>query len=211
VIAHSLGNGVVGSALKSGMAVNNYLMMQAAFSAKAYNAGLPTEGRFEVAEGQKPTPDGLDDKGYAGYLHGVQANIINMFNAADFALATGRVGPFEANWEANQLDYKPDDPPGIGEYSYHPQSKGSVSYTSSGAARRVDDVHESMAFLARTRTKAVGALQGVGGAISREINLGEGTIFNFSRERPDHSAQFNRNIQQTDAFYKEVFRYLGFE
>jgi hypothetical protein len=204
VIAHSLGNGVVGSALKSGMAVNNYLMMQAAFSAKAYNAGLPTEGRFKEAEDKKPTPDGMNEKGYAGYLHGVQANIINMFNADDFALATGAVGPFKANWEANQLDYKPDDPPGVGRYSYDSQNQGSVSYTLSETTRKVGDPHESMAFIARTRTKAVGALQGVGGVISREVNLGVAP-YNFGRNRADHSAQFNRNIQQTDAFYKTVF------
>jgi hypothetical protein len=211
VIAHSLGNGVVGSALKSGMAVNNYLMMQAAFSAKAYNGGLPAEGRFGVADAQEPTPDSFAEKGYAGYLHGVQANIINMFNVSDFALATGTAGPFKANWEANQLDYKPDDPPGVGRYSYDPQTQGSVAYTLSEITRKVGDPHESMAFIARTRTKAVGALPGVGGVVSWEVNLGEGTRFNFSRDRSDHSAQFNRNIQQTDAFYKEVFRYLGFE
>ncbi len=207
VIAHSLGNGVVGSALKSGMAVNNYLMMQAAFSAKAYNAGLPTEGRFGVAEGQKPTPDSLADKGYAGYLHGVQANIINMFNPVDYALATGTAGPFETNWEKNQIDYKPDDPPGVGRYSYDPQSRGSVSYTPSETTRSVSDPHESMAFLARTRTKAVGALPGVGGAVFEEVNLRDAP-YNFGRTRPEHSAQFNRNIQQTDAFYKTVFGYL---
>jgi hypothetical protein len=204
VIAHSLGNGVVGSALKSGMAVNNYLMMQAAFSAKAYNAGLPTEGRFKEAEDKKPTPDGMNEKGYAGYLHGVQANIINMFNADDFALATGAVGPFKANWEANQLDYKPDDPPGVGRYSYDSQNQGSVSYTLSETTRKVGDPHESMAFIARTRTKAVGALPSVGGVVSREVNLGVAP-YNFGRNRADHSAQFNRNIQQTDAFYKTVF------
>jgi hypothetical protein len=209
VIAHSLGNGVVGSALKSGMAVNNYLMMQAAFSAKAYNAGLPTEGRFKEADDKKPTPDGLDDKGYAGYLHGVQANIINMFNVSDFALATGTVGPFEfeANWEANQLDYKPDDPPGVGRYSFDNQNQGSVSYTLSGTTRRVSDPHESMAFIARTRTKAVGALPSVGGVVFEQVDLREAP-YNFGRNRADHSAQFNRNIQQTDAFYKTVLSYL---
>jgi hypothetical protein len=191
------------------MAGNNYLMMQAAFSAKAYNAGLPTEGRFKEADDKKPTPDGLDDKGYAGYLHGVQANIINMFNVSDFALATGTVGPFEfeANWEANQLDYKPDDPPGVGRYSFDNQNQGSVSYTLSGTTRRVSDPHESMAFIARTRTKAVGALPSVGGVVFEQVDLREAP-YNFGRNRADHSAQFNRNIQQTDAFYKTVLSYL---
>ena len=209
VISHSLGNGVVGSALKSGMAVHNYIMMQAAFSAKAYNASLASAQRFQDAEVQRPTPDLAADRGYGGYFAGVQANVINMFNEVDFALATGTVVGFETNWEKNQIDYKPDDPPGIGQYYYGTYSQGSVSYTFDGTTRLVNDIHESLAFVARTRTKAVGALAGVGGAVSQEVNIGEGTPYNFSRSRSDHSAQFNRNIQQTHPFYQRVFDALG--
>ncbi|MCX6937920.1 MAG: alpha/beta hydrolase, partial [Verrucomicrobia bacterium] len=184
VISHSLGNGVVGSALKAGMTVNNYIMMQAAFSAKSYNASLPTLPRFQAAESLKATPDLAADRGYGGYLQGVQANIINMFNPVDFALATGTVAGLEANWEKNQIDYKPDDPPGIGQYYYGTYSQGTVSYTLNGT---------------------MGALAGVGGVVSEEVNIGEGTIYNFDRSRSDHSAEFNRNVQQTDAFYRFVF------
>ncbi len=67
-----------------------------------------------------------------------------------------------------------------------------------------------MAFIARTRTKAVGALPSVGGVVFREVDL-RGAPYNFGRNRADHSAQFNRNIQHTDAFYKKVFKYLAFE
>ena len=61
-----------------------------------------------------------------------------------------------------------------------------------------------MAFIARTRTKAVGALAGVGGVISQEVQLNSNT-YQFGTTRPDHSAEFTRNIQVLQPFYRLVF------
>lgn len=216
VASHSLGAAVMISALKQGMVVNNYLVLQGAFSAKSYDVSLPALQRFQDAETGKPTPDMALDLGYGGYLANVQGTLINMFNPFDFALATGTTVGVETNWEINQVDSKPDDPVGVGQYSYFSGLPvgytgpiplgGSVYYSIFQAAiRAVTDPHESMAFVARTRTKAVGALTGVGGAISQEINLGEGTVYDFGRSRPDHSAEFTRNIQVLQPFYRFVF------
>ncbi len=219
VASHSLGAGVVLSALKEGMAVNNYLVLQGAFSAKSYDANLPTLQRFQDAEAGKPTPDMALINGYGGYLANVQGTLINMFNPDDFALATGTILGVETNWEKNQIDSKPDDPVGVGQYNYVTQQPagytgpiplgGSVYYSIFQAAiRPVTDPHESMAFIARTRTKAVGALAGVGGVVSQEVQLNN-TTYNFGATRSDHSAEFTRIIQQTVAFYQRVFDSVG--
>ncbi len=51
-------------------------------------------------------------KGYRGFLKAIGGNanrIVNFHNLDDFALATGtKFFFFEANWEKNQIDYKPD-------------------------------------------------------------------------------------------------------
>jgi hypothetical protein len=210
VASHSLGAGVVLSALHAGMSVNNYLIMQGAYSAKSFNVNLPTLQKFQDAENEHATPDLANKLGYGGYLSGVSGTVVNMLNQFDFALATGSIsvpiyGGIELNWEANQLISKPDDPLGVGQYYYYPYSEGSVSYTLTGTTRLIYDAHESMAFVARTRTKAVGAMPGVGGIVSQDIDLSEGTIYDFKRIRADHSAQFTRRVQDVQAFYRTVF------
>jgi hypothetical protein len=209
VASHSLGAGVVLSALKEGMRVNNYLILQGAMSAKCYNGNLPTLEKFQDAETEHATPDLANKLGYGGYLSGVNGTLINMFNPDDFALATGTIPIYgEANWEENQRISKPDDPLGVGQYYYHTYSEGSVSYTLTGTTRLVNDTHESMAFIARTRTKAVGSMEGVSGTVSQEVKLNSNT-YGFGAIRPDHSAQFTRRLQKTQAFYQRIFDFVG--
>jgi hypothetical protein len=58
------------------------------------------------------------------------------------------------------------------------------------------------AFVARSRTKAVGALDYAGGPIGAKINLRDD--YGFGRERSDHSGQFTRNIQKLGSLYKKM-------
>jgi hypothetical protein len=58
------------------------------------------------------------------------------------------------------------------------------------------------AFVARSRTKAAGVLDYVGGHIGAKISLRDD--YGFGRERSDHSGQFLRNIQKLDPLYQKM-------
>ena len=58
------------------------------------------------------------------------------------------------------------------------------------------------AFVARSRTKAVGALDYIGGPIGAKVNLHDD--YGFGNTQPDHSGQFTRNIQKLSSLYKKM-------
>ena len=94
--------------------------MEGAFPAGCYDesggegaGGVNGYDRFWIADVSRPTPDYHDTAmGYRGFLKRIRNNatrIVNFHNALDYALATGiKFFWFEANWEKNQVDYKPD-------------------------------------------------------------------------------------------------------
>src|SRR6202030_2814912 len=117
--------------------------------------------RFITAEAGNPTPDTAEQMGYRLFLQSATNHVgkfVSFFNIDDFALATGSIRlagwPFETNWEKNQVDYKPDSI-GLGRYIF----LGGTSYFSilKTSTRAISDVHESLSFVARPRSKAAGA------------------------------------------------------
>ena len=194
VCAHSMGNIVMMEALKRDLSVgrtnvNNYVLMQAAVPAHCYDTSLPNYGVFTNAEQAYHTPDTY--RGYPGTISAaVKNHMVNFYNTNDYALAKATVG----NWEQNQTILKPNT------------AKG---YTSDGTNGFKDDVlvtenREVMSFVARPRSKAVGAQPSVGGVIYvlSEVNLN--VNFGFDNKWDEHSAQFNWNIQRLNTFYAEL-------
>jgi hypothetical protein len=216
IVAHSMGNIVAGSALYRGLTIDNYVLLQAALAAGCYNAtsDINSYSRFTTAEQNSPTPDqAVPSMGYRGYLANVTANLVNFYNPNDFALATGTLGGathlpflwwFDTNWEANEETYKPN-----GDYYYYPE-QADISqsiYRYGSPYGFVSDPQESMSYVARPRSKAVGALTGVGGAIKDQVDLS--ASFGFGRQRDDHSAEFNRSIQGLNTFYAQLLLELS--
>jgi len=62
-----------------------------------------------------------------------------------------------------------------------------------------------MAFVARPRSKAIGADSNSSSVFSHSYNLQD---YGFNGERTDHSGQFNRNIQQLSGFYEAFYNEL---
>ena len=132
LLGHSMGNIVCGSALQQGLTVQNYLLLEGAVPAGCYDesggdgaGGVNGYDRFWEEEEDRPTPDyHAVNKGYRGFLTSISSNaqLVNFHNRLDFALATGtKFFFFEANWEKNQVDYKPDGSPNAihaGDWSY---------------------------------------------------------------------------------------------
>ncbi len=227
VLAHSMGNIVTGEALQEGMQIRNYIMMQAAVPASCYDPNAATLARLVDKDAQVPTPDMHDPTlGYRGYLQSISGTITRYYNPLDYALATGFYGPFETNWESNQLGYKPDGAYQAQSWYYGysasnplqqrgwlwninfsiiPSISGVVPPQSLGAEhyRLVSDSFEMKAFIARSRTKAVGAIDSVGSPIGASVNMQD--RYGFRNSRPDHSGQFTRRIQQVFTLYKDLY------
>ena len=238
LVGHSMGNVVCGSALRQGLIVKNYLLMEAAFPAGCYDesggdgsGGVNSYDRFWALETSEPTPDyhqepnGNLTEGYRGFLKGIGSNasqIVNFHNMDDFALATGiKFFWFEANWEKNQTDYKPDGPGTAihaSDWRYLHDTdepdfdkKGrleNLHFVNSSPVwaltRYVGDSYEIKSFIARPRSKAVGAVDASLGnrpGIMQHVNLQD---YGFDGRESDHSGQFNRRIQQVHELYREI-------
>ena len=194
-----MGNIAVAEALKFDLSsgrtnIDNYVLMQAAVPAHCYDTNLANYARFLTAETNTPTPDMY--RGYAGNISSaVRGSLVNFYNTNDFALATGTLWLIgEVNWEANQVNYKPD----VGlDYSSNETNayKGSTLVT---------DARQIMSFVARPRSKAAGALPGVGGVVATAKQVDLKTSYGFDRGRSEHSAEFNFNIQRLNGFYIEL-------
>ena len=214
VAAHSMGNVVTGSALQRGMGVNRYFLMEAAIPGGCYNDAVNNYPDFLTAEQTKPTPDTGSDLGYRLYVGSAQNNAqktINFYNTQDFALFSGAYPVLgNVSWEQNQKDYKPNGF-STNTYAYdkgppnNPYPAGQRCFLRgiySFSERPVLDIHESMSFVARPRSKAIGAEPSSTSVFPQSIDL-QG--YGFGGQQPDHGGQFNRGIQQLNDFYKIIF------
>jgi pimeloyl-ACP methyl ester carboxylesterase len=214
VAAHSMGNVVAGSALKRGMSVNRYFLMEAAIPGGCYNDAVNNYPPFINREQLHPTPDTVSDLGYRLYVGPAQNNalkIINLYNINDYALAAGAYPVLgNVSWEGNQIGYKPNSF-ATKTYSYDkgpptaPYPMGQRCFlrgTFSLSERPVLDIHESMSFVARPHSKAIGAEPSSSSVFPNSIDL-QG--YGFNAQRADHSGQFNRSTQELNDFYKSIF------
>ncbi|MDP1581223.1 MAG: hypothetical protein Q8M02_13190 [Candidatus Didemnitutus sp.] len=211
VLGHSLGNGVIASALNEGMAAQSVILMQAAMPASMFSSNAPTLTRLTDMENLKPTPESSGNMGYRGVLNsGVNATVYNIYNTNDFALGW---------WVTNQEVAKPEDltdpiPRASRKYTWSSSSGGKLWETNSSPTvelRAVMDAHESFSFVSRSRTAAAGAISVTGGSIGagNNFNVGAGSTSAFGDERYDHSGQFTRPIQQASSFYQFVYDILS--
>jgi hypothetical protein len=208
IAAHSMGNIVTGAALKRGLTLDRYLLMEAAVPAGCYDDSVNNYQRFLAAEANHQTPDTVSEMGYRLFLAPARTNVVkfvSFFNVDDFALATGVTRilgwPFDTNWEKNQVDYKPDNF-GTGTYLYLGNGASYFRAIEDETFRRITDVHESMAFVARPRSRAAGAELHNATVFGSVLNLQ--TSCNFGPEVGDHSGQFTRPIQQLQPFYQRM-------
>ena len=235
IAAHSMGNIVASEALRLGMAVNNYALMQAAVPAACYDADearirrtsqeTHTAGPLIYQMWDSPTPDEDDDAStqalaYRGTFQGIStnANLISFYLSEDYATSFA--------WEINNDQTKP--PMWNGEqgnaslcfnYEYNPQGNpGQKLWMFAVSALYptyyITNKHEAMAYACRTWGKAAGAWGATAGAISANasVNLGDQDFQLPDQTKTgfgeDHSGQFNANIQSLKPFYDELINKL---
>ena len=208
-VAHSMGNIVMMETLKLQLAagsydIDNYVMLQAAVPAHCYDTSLANYSLFTAVEANSHTPDIY--RGFPGNIAtSVNGKIVNFFNTNDFALATGVYVNFIHNvgisWENNEVNFKPDGP-------WYYSSDGTSCFEDLSTHRTVTDPREQMAFVARPRSKAAGALGGVGGVVNTTGQVDLFATYGFGGASQDHSAEFNWNIQRVAPFYKTLLNGL---
>ena len=134
----------------------------------------------------------------------MNAAICNIYNAKDFALDL---------WIFNQKHFKPENlgypiPREVGTlYTWDSTTGlGSLHYGNGffHNPRLVIDPQESVSFIARSRTEAVGALA-TGGSIENNFDVGDNSSTGLSNNRQDHSGEFTRPIQQLYPFYRYLY------
>ena len=231
VMAHSMGNIVVGSALKEGAEIDKYVLMNAAIPAECYDdrseikqkkttktltsLGLKFANTLNWAWneydawalpslGEDSNPD-VTRLAYRGFLKNIKGNFFNFYLPEDFAT--------EEAWEFNNATQKPWDGVGwTGSYSYTP---GNIPTRANRffISHNVTDRYEAMSFVDSSKTKVAGTegrMQVNGGKI-KSINMGDlhrKDGYSFNRT---HSAQFVWTVQATWKFWTELKEVLNGE
>ena len=228
-MAHSMGNILVGSALREGANVRNYALMNAAIPAECYDdsedlrnvskwkalssrgmkiANLITKIRWsgfnnwaKPSIGADPNPK-IASRGYRGYLKGVSCNLINFYLPKDFAT--------EEAWEFHNATQKPLG--GSNRMYKYILGQRIEKYRNAGTSRNpfkrklilddVTDSHEVMACIDSSKTKVAGTEGKMAAAESIDMDK-DG--MNFDRE---HSAQFVWGLQRTWGFWKKMESWL---
>ena len=221
VLAHSQGNVVVTEALKLGAPVKNYVLSQAALPAGCYDSNPAlvdnlTEMGINLING--PAPYLASELGYAGYcpdsvaLHGVR--LVNFFNRQDNALGA---------WKWNNALHKPDQgiafldgiyvfDATIRESHFEVEVPDPITFDPNQPlifSHIVTDPHESMAFVSRSQTQAIGQESKAIRPFVEAVDLHK--EFGFGSASIEHSSQFVLAIQNVHGYYKRLLEVFGLQ
>jgi hypothetical protein len=192
VTAHSLGCVVLTEALKLGLEAESALLQVGAIPAAAYDTRDVLNLRDMV---DVETPTLASEGGYLGYIEQTRTPVYTMYNYADATFfgwniaqkqmkPTSKRGGYRYVWKANA-------PPGKRARLYYDTSWFTSDY------RIVTDPHEIMAFVAKSKTHAIGAETRVSGHVRHVFDLAR-SPFEF---HTGHVVGWTRGVQQTTAFY----------
>lgn len=199
VVAHSMGNIVTGSALRKGMSVVNYVLLNAAVPAMCYDESTSLHQWNYVTPNDDPD-NGTKDMAYLGKLKTLNPNVINFFLTRDFATTF--------SWENNNNLFKPQNQiitSCVRGYTYaRANPSGTKLYVDFCVSplRHLIDEDEAMAFACQSLTKTIGAEGRAAGSIGSTVDM---DTYSFGDE---HGAEWDRNMMQTKAFYIQLMRSL---
>lgn len=224
VAAHSLGNIMASEALRLGMPVKNYALMQAAVPASCYDSSHSIEetkskSHYGSTMWDKVTPDSDSDPATRSLAYrGRFANVPRGTRLTSFYLPEdyATYAPFEYNND----QFKPEDGAFAGYYHYDPNAMSGqrlFSYNdvvigtvngipiySEELDEYLTDAYEAMSYACSTWGKALGARGGVMGRIDNEVDLSHNLYRLPGKENgfgDQHSGQFNFCVQDLTPFY----------
>jgi hypothetical protein len=192
VTAHSLGTVLLTEALKEGLEAEDALLQVGAIPAGAYDT-RPLLILPDMAD--VVTPETAEEGGYLGYIESTRTPAYSMYNYADVTFF---------GWNIAQKQMKPTSKSGGYRYAWDsqaPPGERARLYFRKGLFgsdyRVVTDPHEIMAFIAKSKTHALGAETRVRGQIRRVFDLAR-TPFDF---HTGHVVGWTRSVHDTTAFY----------
>ncbi len=213
LVAHSLGNVVVGAALKKKMILTNYALLNGAVSAGCYDDRQILDQGWGYSTPFNDSDPATSSLSHRKQLAGVVGNLVNFFLPDDDALLKWEwnndtpggliVGP------GNQVQILGSKPQrynlGMTGY-YYDQAKPAgkrlgINYPTVNG-RFVTTAHESMAYVAQSPMKAIGAEGRALGAIDGKVDMSD-----YSFEDA-HSAEFEFPLQRTVPFYNRMMEEL---
>lgn len=209
VVAHSMGNVVAGSAMKKGMSITNYALLNGAISAGCFDDRSTLDQGWGYTTPFYDTDPATSALSHRNQLAGIGGNLINFFLPADDSLL---------KWEGNN-----GTPCGLIPTSgnrfiavgskpqrYNLRTTGYYYGTANPAGQRlginfpsvngrfVATSHECMSYIAQSPMKAVGAEADTAGSIDSSVDM---RSYGFDKL---HSAQFVFRLQPTVPFYNRM-------
>ncbi|HTV43228.1 MAG TPA: hypothetical protein VMF08_21875 [Candidatus Sulfotelmatobacter sp.] len=215
ILATSGGGAVANNAIRLGAHVDNFAMLVVTLPAEAFDGNDPSLTYDYLATGpESPDADALG--GYNNCFTNA-LRIVNFYNDDDYACFTGPGGA----WEFAQKYTRPDQSFTIPDfvYSFDGTNCFFKELDDNGItifSRTLTQDYEKKCYVARSRTKAIGAAglkyppnALAGGAITANISLQDATLgfvggAKFGDSRADHSGEYAKPIQDTTPFYKEL-------
>lgn len=207
LFAHSMGNVVTASAIREGLAIKNYALINSAMSAMAYNGYLPDDALLALFDTPDSEPGtevetlkmGLREK-VSESPHAAGIHMINFNLPEDSALGF---------WSINNLLLKPNK-----LISY--DRKFSTAWPDGMKLQTGEDdlllgwtkfytvqsLAEAMGYVTKSRTHPAGNMNNLFGPGTDQVDL---STFGFAEE---HSAEWTRPIQKAAKFWKRLSREL---
>jgi len=192
ITAHSLGTVLLTEAIKLGLEAEDALLQVGAIPAAAYDT---REVLILPDMADAVTPWLAEEGGYHGYITDTRTPVYTMYNYADVTFF---------GWNIAQKQMKPSSKKGGYRYAWDakaPAGERARLYFSTGLIgsdyRLVTDPHEIMAFIAKSKTHAIGAETRVKGHVRRVFDLAR-SPFDF---HTGHVVGWTRNVHETTKFY----------
>lgn len=216
IITVSEGGITANDAVRLGAQVDNLVLSKVTVPAEACDGNNSSLIYSYLASTAGNTPDADVLGGYNNCFTN-QCRRVNFYNDDDFACYSGALGL--VSWEQAQLLLRPDQYITMGTIEVKYTFDGTNCYFTEDSQfstitnRLVTGDYEKKSYVARSRTKALGAAglkytpyTLAGGVISTNISLQDASLgfvggARFNDTRPDHGGEFFKPIQNTTPFY----------
>jgi len=199
IVAHSMGNVVVGSALEQGMYIDNHVLLNAAIPAQCYdmNSLRRTILISDLCDDAQQSIRQLSYRGDVASIGHARLEDVSGFLSNFYLPSDAALDAF--HWELNQSVLKP-----VSGYFYYPAVD--VRFLQNGSSRIVSDPHESMAMVNQSISQATGR-SAITGKIQANLCLNDpGMAFDS-----EHEAEFKWRLSKTWAFYGHLLSALELE
>jgi hypothetical protein len=216
IMTVSEGGITANDAVRLGAQVDNLVLSKVTVPAEACDGNNSSLIYSYLASTAGNTPDADALGGYNNCFTN-QCRRVNFYNDDDFACYSGALHLI--SWEQAQLDLRPDQYFVMGTIEVEYTFDGTNCYFTEQSQfstitnRLLTQDYEKKSYVARSRTKALGAAglkytpyTLAGGVISTNISLQDASLgfvggAQFNDTRPDHGGEFFKPIQNTTPFY----------